>query len=678
MENKNPFFDMRNSIQSILFFGATILLNACGQSPQIGSPAHSQNYRPDEKIIVERMYATSISPSGNSGIENLFDADPSTKWRLAEGAGEGEGLMIYFEEPTYISKIALDGEANIGRIQYFVDGENAGSANPNALRVIGKQANSLFVKIASLHDENRQSYFINTGEGQVIIPGPSKDLAFSALRILGENDRPLAIQPLKQVSGSVRASTSLSPASAYNAAYLFDSRRDFGWAEGDAGSGEGQSLSFNFDREVQISKLKIWNGYQRSDQHFSSNGRLKSFSFGKKGESSSNLTANDSQNPGIITLPNPLKGQSFELKIQSIYPGASYKDLVISELRFFDGENWFGVQTNIQAEMNKQILQKTKGTSLASVLDKNLHDEWYVSNPQGYARNQSRDLLLRSDGTFVLYLLSNDYSEKQKVEISQVADGNWELQTADSRSSKLKIFGKLHRIQDKEKYYVGKTNEDVTKIFKEILTIENDMVKGEKLVDSIHIKIRPSDFVNCSKYAEVAEDLRYKSDDNFMKMVLYSDCQACILREQTALALARAQSILDKEAAGKGYQLLIWDAYRPYSVQKLMWEKIKDARYVADPYNGGSSHNKGTAVDITITEKGNLNGIPMGTAHDHFGEEAHWSYKNLTAEELANRTLLKKVMEGAGFKSLDSEWWHWSLKDFAFPIADIDAGSCAP
>ena len=214
-------------------------------------------------------------------------------------------------------------------------------------------------------------------------------------------------------------------------------------------------------------------------------------------------------------------------------------------------------------------------------------------------------------------------------------------------------------------------------IFKEFLIVQNGAVYGEKLLDSVRIDIRPSDFVACGEFAKMSVDLRYKTDDNFMKMMLYSDCQECILRQETAKALEKANSLLVQEK-GKDFQLLIWDAYRPYSVQKLMWEKIKDARYVADPYNGGSSHNRGVAVDISICKKGTLESIPMGTAHDHFGDEAHWSYKNLSAEELANRALLKKVMEGAGFKALESEWWHWSLKGVTEPIADIDAENCAP
>ncbi len=653
---------------------------ACSHQPQIGEQKQRSVSATNQKVIVERMYATSVSAAPNSGIENLFDDDPSTKWKLVKGAGVNEGLMIYFESPVMIEEVMLEGGDYIESLLYFVDGKRIGDEAPGRKIKVGKKANSLFIKINTLQDEDRLDYILNRGAGWVIDLQNTLQFTFSTLKIWGEGGQLLNIQPLKMVKGSVEASSSLLPQTAYNAAFLFDSRNAFGWAEGDKGSGEGQTLKFNFDKPVKIEKIKIWNGYQRSDAHFSSNCRLKGFQFGAAGSASQNYTAPDQKAPASISLNVPVQGQNFELKINSVFPGARYKDLVISELRFFDGQNWFGMETDARAKSIAYFQDKTKGSPLAKILDQNLHDGWYyeVPNQVDVNRSESRQLLLRSDGTFVLYLKSSERTSKQQSEINQVADGNWEVQSVSAGNAKIKIFGKLHRILDKEKYYVGKTKNDKTKIFKEFLTVKNGKVYGEKLVDSIRIERNDADFVYCDQYVPLEIDLRYLTGNNFMKMPLYADCQQCITRQSTAKALGKAHDILQANAKGKKYQFLIWDAYRPYSVQKLMWEKIKDPRYVADPYNGGSSHNKGTAVDISIVPYGSRESIPMGTDHDHFGDEAHWSYKNLSAEELANRALLKKAMEGAGFKSLESEWWHWSLKSPKYPIADIDAESCGP
>jgi D-alanyl-D-alanine dipeptidase len=123
-------------------------------------------------------------------------------------------------------------------------------------------------------------------------------------------------------------------------------------------------------------------------------------------------------------------------------------------------------------------------------------------------------------------------------------------------------------------------------------------------------------------------------------------------------ALAKAQSELATRRPD--LKLLIWDAFRPIAVQRQMWAQVPDTNYVADPENGGSSHNKGAAIDLTLSSDG-LTSIDMGTPFDHFGKEAHHGYKKLSKQVKANRALLRSVMEAAGFQALETEWWHYKL-----------------
>lgn len=81
-----------------------------------------------------------------------------------------------------------------------------------------------------------------------------------------------------------------------------------------------------------------------------------------------------------------------------------------------------------------------------------------------------------------------------------------------------------------------------------------------------------------------------------------------------------------------------------------MWEIVPNPTYVADPARG-SIHNRGGAVDITLTDFSG-NELDMGTPFDHFGPEASHNFKTLSAEVLANRKLLKDVMLRNGFRSL--------------------------
>ena len=45
----------------------------------------------------------------------------------------------------------------------------------------------------------------------------------------------------------------------------------------------------------------------------------------------------------------------------------------------------------------------------------------------------------------------------------------------------------------------------------------------------------------------------------------------------------------------------------------------------------------------------------------------HPDYTGITPEQFANRMILRDAMLRHGFKPLDSEWWHFTLKDEPFP-----------
>ena len=161
-------------------------------------------------------------------------------------------------------------------------------------------------------------------------------------------------------------------------------------------------------------------------------------------------------------------------------------------------------------------------------------------------------------------------------------------------------------------------------------------------------------------------DLRYATEDNFTKQVVYS-FHHCLLHKETALRLARVQA----EFEPMGLKLKIWDGFRPLPAQWVLWNLVPDERYVSDPRKGGR-HTRGTAVDLTlITKEGQE--LPMPSAFDDFSEKAHRDYMGATPEEIANRELLQSVMEKHGFIGLETEWWHFDLIGWENypPLADI-------
>ncbi len=163
-------------------------------------------------------------------------------------------------------------------------------------------------------------------------------------------------------------------------------------------------------------------------------------------------------------------------------------------------------------------------------------------------------------------------------------------------------------------------------------------------------------------------DFKYATNRNFTKEVLYTQPEP-YLRLPAAKALKNALSILKS----KGLTLKIYDAYRPYSVTKKMWKIVPDDRYAANPAKG-SSHNRGTAVDVTLVYLKTGVELEMPTEYDNFTTKAHHNYRQLPKRVIKNRALLKSVMEQAGFVALNTEWWHYALKGSGekFHLLDLD------
>jgi D-alanyl-D-alanine dipeptidase len=136
------------------------------------------------------------------------------------------------------------------------------------------------------------------------------------------------------------------------------------------------------------------------------------------------------------------------------------------------------------------------------------------------------------------------------------------------------------------------------------------------------------------------------------------------LRPEVADALA----IVKWELMFNGYKLKLFDGYRPRPAQLKLWDKVPNPNYVTRP-SEGSMHNRGVAIDLTITD---LDGkeIDMGTPYDFFGPEAHHDYTNLPREVRSHRQKLKSVMESNGFQSIRTEWWHYSYTKGSYPLDD--------
>ena len=193
-------------------------------------------------------------------------------------------------------------------------------------------------------------------------------------------------------------------------------------------------------------------------------------------------------------------------------------------------------------------------------------------------------------------------------------------------------------------------------------------------------------FVYVKDYVpDVIEDLRYNTTNNFMGQRAdgYHQNRA-ILTLEAAKALQKAA----KELRAMGYVIKIFDAYRPQSAVDcfVRWSESNDERNKADyyptlnksslfgPYIARKSgHTRGSTIDMTICYAGTNVEVDMGGHFDFFGEASHPAFVGtyplgtVTQLHRERRLLLQRIMKRNGFKPLNEEWWHFTLKKEPYP-----------
>jgi D-alanyl-D-alanine dipeptidase len=183
--------------------------------------------------------------------------------------------------------------------------------------------------------------------------------------------------------------------------------------------------------------------------------------------------------------------------------------------------------------------------------------------------------------------------------------------------------------------------------------------------DSLNFLLKSDDFREITAEDGVVIDLRYASTNNFVGQDMYGPFNRLFLHKRAFDKLKAAIALLKHEHPG--YKFIVYDGLRPRSVQYLLWQKVvgtPQEKYVADPKKG-SIHNFGMAIDLSVLdEKGHE--LDMGTGFDSFTplaepqlEKDKLASGELTEAQMANRLILRRPMEEAGFKVLPEEWWHF-------------------
>jgi len=193
-------------------------------------------------------------------------------------------------------------------------------------------------------------------------------------------------------------------------------------------------------------------------------------------------------------------------------------------------------------------------------------------------------------------------------------------------------------------------------------------------------------------------EIRYFSTYNFI-----GDRIDGYLAPTALLTRAAADSLraVSDDLMRMGYRLKIYDAYRPQMAVDhfVRWaadqkdQRMKSCFYPDLRKNvlfkqgyimEKSGHTRGSTVDLTIFDMAAGKEVDMGGTFDWFGPESHPDFcgdpdtgvydaragrkrNGITETQFRNRLILRKAMLRHGFKPLDEEWWHFTLKNEPFP-----------
>ena len=160
-------------------------------------------------------------------------------------------------------------------------------------------------------------------------------------------------------------------------------------------------------------------------------------------------------------------------------------------------------------------------------------------------------------------------------------------------------------------------------------------------------------------YPKIPIGLRYASHVNITGNPIYPTNARCFVRQSVADRLERARLYLRQHGAN----IKVWDAYRPSWAQKVLWDAIRDPRYIGDPKRGGSLHSWGAAVDVTLVNEYGRE-LEMPSDFDVFTDAAKTLYDGKDPVVRRHVRLLQKAMTAAGFLMLYDEWWHFVARDY--------------
>ena len=371
-----------------------------------------------------------LVPTSGANADALLDGKADTGW-TPEGDAEGEGVLFRFEGEVTLEQVLV--ESCAGKRTALTPFVNGAEFAP--VTVQGKKTPVVTIKAAKV-----RSVFLRLDAA-----GPGACLA----EVSFEADKPLPVRAPRGLPATAKASSVLTPADAYHPGYLFDGRLDFGWVEGVKGPGLGESMTLTFAAPVTLTGLELWNGYQRSDDHFKKNARAKKLTVTLDGAPPLELAVKDAQGSQKLMFPKPASTKSLTLTIKEAWPGTKYDDLVLSELRVWDAEGPRTIATTDLSERAAALKTELAAAPLKTFVDKTLRSACKV---EGY----ELEAKFRTNHSFVVYRTADD----ETGAVKEVLDGTWILKDAKT----VELFGRSHKNVWSNDPYASPAGKEATSI----------------------------------------------------------------------------------------------------------------------------------------------------------------------------------------------------------------------
>ncbi|MCB1509756.1 MAG: M15 family metallopeptidase [Hyphomicrobiaceae bacterium] len=207
----------------------------------------------------------------------------------------------------------------------------------------------------------------------------------------------------------------------------------------------------------------------------------------------------------------------------------------------------------------------------------------------------------------------------------------------------------------------------------------------------------------------IIQEMRYFTSHNFVgRRVDGYLAGECILTKRAADALRRVQASLKQQRLS----LKVYDCYRPMRAVRhfIRWARNprdtltrrefyptldKTKLFRLGYISTRSAHARGSTLDLTIValpaarqprydvnrqvpchypqgRRYGDNSLDFGTGYDCFHARSHTWNREISVEATANRKLLLKEMERAGFRNYRKEWWHFELRNEPFRATQFD------